>query len=147
MARASAKIAKPLVSQDADETEALAVAAATLQSFARVENPEAVACAVISAWIIERMKRSVGARLTDNVVFDLQDAKLRGMVEATLPAAADVLATGGFDFAASFSDLSKDQAIDLFMAGCVAYRAAAVAHGESPDFPFSDPIPFGGPNE
>lgn len=143
MARASAKLARPQVEPDADEAEALAAAAATLQAFARVENAEAVASAVISRWIIERMKRAVGSRLTDNVVFDLSDAKLRGMVEATLGKAAEALGASGFDFAGSFNDLSKEQAVDLFVAGCVAYREAAVAAGEAPDFPFSDPIPFG----
>lgn len=142
MAR-SAKIARPTMSIDADEAEALEAAALTLQTFARVENPEAVASAVISKWIIERMKRAVGKRLTDNIVFDLQEAKLRGMVEATLPKIAEALGAGGFDFAGSFNDLDRDAAVNLFVAGCVAYREAAVAAGEAPDFPFSDPIPFG----
>jgi hypothetical protein len=31
------------------------------------------------------------------------------------------------------------------VAGCFAYREAAVAAGESPDFPFSDPITFTAP--
>lgn len=132
------------MSVDADEAEALGQAALTLQAFARVENAEAVAAAVISKWIIERMKRSVGKRLTDNVVFDLDDAKLRGMVEAALPKIAESLSGAGFDFAGSFNDLDRDAAVNLFVAGCVAYREVAVAAGEAPDFPFSDPIPFGG---
>lgn len=145
MARASAKIARPARDTDADETEALAAAAVTLQSFARVENAEAVTSAVISRWIIERMKRAVGKRLADVVVFDLQEAKLRGMLEAVLPKIGAALGEGGFDFAGSFNDLTKEAAVDLFVAGCIAYREAAVAAGESGDFPFSDPIPFGGP--
>lgn len=139
-----AKIARPTPSIDADEAEALEHAALTLQAFASVDNPEAVASAVISRWIIERMKRCVGKRLADTVVFDLGEAKLRGMVEATLPKIAEALDEGGFDFAGSFNDLAKEGVIDLFMAGCLAYRAAAVAAGEAADFPFSDPIPFGG---
>jgi hypothetical protein len=142
VARASAKLSRPEREPDADEAEALAAAAATLQAFARVENAEAVASAVISRWIIERMKRAVSARLADNVVFDLQDAKLRGMVEATLGRIAGALGENGFDFAGAFNDLTKEQAVDLFVTGCVAYREAAVAAGESGDFPFSDPIPF-----
>ena len=120
----------------------MAAAAATLQSFARVDNAEAVASAVISRWIIERMKRAVGARLADNVVFDLQDAKLRGMVEAALPQIGAALS--GLPADVPFFGLGKEQAVDVFMAGCIAYREAAVAAGESHDFPFSDPIPFGG---
>lgn len=138
---AKAKIARPIAGIDADEAEALGAAAQVLQSFARVENAEAVACSVISTWIIERMKRAVGKRLTDNLVFDLGEAKMRGRITAMLPKIAEAL--GGFDFTASFNDLSKDQVVDLFMAGCIAWREAAVAAGENPDFPFSDPIPFG----
>lgn len=143
MAKA-AKIARTLTSIDADEAEALEQAALTLQSLARVDHAEAIASAVISSWIIARMKRTTSNRLADNVVFDLDDAKLRGMVEATLPKIAEALGASGFDFAGSFNDLSKSGAVELFVAGCVAYREAAVAAGEAPDFPFSDPIPFGG---
>lgn len=140
-----AKIARPVAGIDADEAEALAAAAVALQSYARVENAEAVANCVISTWIIERMKRAVSTRhLTGNVVFDLGEAKMRGRVEAMLPKIADALGAGGFDFAATFNDLDKDKVVDLFVAGCVAWREAAVAAGENPDFPFDDPIPFGG---
>ena len=134
---------RPAYAPDIDEEEALAIAASELSSLARVDNPQAVASAVISRWIIERMKRLTSGRLSDTVVFDLQDAKLRGMVEAVLPKIAEGLGSTGFDFSGSFNDLTKAQAIDLFVAGCVAYREAAIAAGEAPDFPFSDPIPFG----
>lgn len=144
MARASTKIARPLVGHDADETEAVAIAAAVLQSFARVENAEAVTYAVISTWIIERMKRATGKRLADVVVFDLEDAKLKGMLSAILPKIGDALDAADFPFDKAFNDLSRDQALDLFVIGCCAFREAAVAAGEAPDFPFSDPIPFGG---
>lgn len=142
-ARQTKPAIKPAYEPDADEAEALAVAAVTLRSLTGCPNPEAVASAVISRWIIERMKRCVSGRLADTVVFDLQDAKLRGMIEAALPKVAAALGESGFDFAGSFNDLSKDGAVDLFVVGCVAYREAAVAAGEAPDFPFSDPIPFG----
>lgn len=145
MARTSTKIAPPARSIDADEAEALAAAAATLQAFARVENAEAVTSAVISRWIIERMKRTVAKRLADNVVFDLRDAKLRGMVEAALPQIGAGLAGAGTPSDVPFFELSRDQAVDACVAVCIAYREAAVAAGESGDFPFSDPIPFGGP--
>lgn len=143
MARA-AKIARPVAGIDADEAEALEQAALTLQSLARCENPEAVASAVISRWIIERMKRAVGRRLSENLVFDLADAKMRGRIEAMLPKVAEALGAVGFDFAGSFNDLSKEGAVDLFVAGCIAWREAAVAAGENPEFPFDDAIPFGG---
>lgn len=143
MARASTKMARPIAGHDADETEAVAIAAAVLQSFARVENAEAVTYAVISTWIIERMKRAAGKRLADVVVFDLGDAKLQGMISAILPKIGDALDTAGFPFDKTFSDLTRDQAVALFVAGCVGFREAAVAAGEAPDFPFSDPIPFG----
>lgn len=146
MRKASNKF-KPIRGSDADELEAVAQAAAVLQSFARVENPEAVAHAVISTWIIERMKRATGARLTDNIVFNLDEAHLKGMVAAALPQIADALDAADFPFAKTFSDLTREEALQLFTIGCVAHREAAVAAGESPDFPFSDnmsdPIPFG----
>jgi hypothetical protein len=133
---------RPTYSPDVDEQEALAAAAATLSGFTSVANPEAVTAAVISRWIIERMKRTTRGRLADNVVFDLQEAKLRGMLEAALPQIAAGM-DGVIPFDVAFGDLSKEQAIDLFLIGCIAHREAAVAAGESGDFPFSDPIPFG----
>lgn len=123
--------------------EAVAVAAAVLQSYARVENPEAVTYAVISAWIIQRMKISAGKRIADTVVFDLNDAKIRGMVSAILPKIADELEKAEFPFGKTFSELNREEALDLFHIGCIGYRDAAVAAGEAPDFPFSDAIPFG----
>lgn len=142
MARAS-KIARPVVGHDADEAEALEAASLVLQTHARVENPEAVTAAVISKWVIERMKRCVAGRMADAVVFDLGDAKLTGMIEAALPKVGEALAGAGFDFSKAFSDLSKDEIISVLVAGCVAHREAAVAAGENPNFPFDDPIPFG----
>lgn len=144
MARAAAKSAARRDAElDLDESEALAAAARELALFSKVANPEAVASAVISRWIIERMRRTASRRMTGEVVFDLGDAKLRGMVEASLPRIGSNLAAAGFDFSKSFTDLSRDEAIRLFFCGCVAYREVAVAAGESRDFPFSDPIPFG----
>lgn len=134
---------------DADELEAVSVAASTLKSLCpSAVNPQAIAHAVISAWIIERMKRHTTSRLHEHVIFNLADAKLAGMVEAALPKIGGVLAGAGFPFDVAFSDLTKPQAVTLFLAGVVAHREAAVAAGESSDFPFAavfdDPIPFGG---
>jgi hypothetical protein len=136
---------KPAYTPDADEAEALAAAAVTLRSLTGCQNPEAVASAVISRWIIERMKRCAGARLADTVVFDLGDAKLRGMIEAALPQIGGAIAEAGVESDAAFFDLPRDQVLNVFVAACIGYREAAVAAGESRDFPFSDPIPFGGP--
>lgn len=151
-AQASGRKAPPRRSAggDIDETEALEIAAATLKGLApHTPNPQAVAHAVISTWIIERMKRHTSGRITETCVFNLGDAHLVGMVEAALPKIGDALASGGFPFSASFGDLTKQQAVMLFMAGVVAHREAAIAAGEAPGFPFdepfSDPIPFGDP--
>jgi hypothetical protein len=132
---------RPAYSPDIDEQEALSAAAATLRGLVSCQNPEAVASAVISRWIIERMKRATGARLADTVVFDLNDAKLVGMIEAALPKIGAALADLPGDV--PLWSLTKDQAVSVFVAGCIAHREAAVAAGEAPDFPFSDPIPFG----
>lgn len=133
---------------DADEAEALAVASAILREVCpQAVNPEAVAHAVISSWIVARMKRHTSGRLIETCVFNLDDAKLLGMVEAALPKIGGALAGAGFPFDVTFGDLTKAQAVQLFLAGVVAHREAAVAAGECPNFPFdevfSDPIPFG----
>jgi hypothetical protein len=146
----SSKKAPPrrIAGEDADETEALNVAAATLKGLCPVaQNPQAVASAVISAWIIERMKRHAGARLSGNVVFNLGDAHLIGMLETALPKIGDALAGGGFPFDRTFNELTKEQAVMLFLAGVVAHREVAVFAGEAPSFPFDEPfsdaVPFG----
>lgn len=145
-ARQSKPAIKPVYEPDADEAEALAAAAATLRSLTGCPNPEAVASAVISRWIIERMKRAVrNRRLADNLVFDLGDAKMRGRLEAMLPSIAETLGAAGFDFDLSFNGLPREAAVDLFAAACIAWREAAVAAGENADFPFDDPIPFPAP--
>lgn len=143
MARASTKTARVLPGRDADEEEAVAAAAAVLQSFARVENPEAVAYSVITTWIIERVKRSAGRRIGESIVFDLDNAHIKGLVAGVLPKIADGLDDRDFPFGKTFSELSRDEAALLFSVGCIAYREAAVAAGEDPNFPFNDPIPFG----
>lgn len=143
MARSASKPIRPIAGRDADEVEAVAIAATVLQSLARVDHAEAVTTAVISTWILERMKRTISKRLCDNVVFDLEEAKLKGMVSAVLPQIANALEAADFPFGKTFSDLSRDEALTLFLVGCIGYREAAIAAGEAPDFPFSDPIPFG----
>lgn len=138
---------RPLDAPDLDEVEALDAAAAELKLHApAVRDAQAVASAVISRWIIERMKRHTGKRLNENVVFNLNDAKLEGMIEAALPKIGEALAAQEFPFGKAFNDLTKEDAVSLFLAGCVAYRETAVAAGEAPDFPFEhafeDEAPF-----
>lgn len=132
---------------DAGEVEALAFAVEVAKSYGLRVNAETATAAIISAWITTRSRLHTSHRLTETVVFDLKDAKLEGMIEASLPKIGDALAAAYFPFDKSFSDLTKMQAVTLFLAGCVAYREAAVAAGEDPEFPFeeafNDAVPFG----
>lgn len=136
---------KTIAGPDADEVEAVEAAAAVLQSLSRMTASEAKAAvyAVVSTWILERVKRQVGRRLSDNIVFDLQDAQIVGQIEALLPKIGDALSAANFPFEATFNDLTRQQAVMLFVAGAVAHREALVLAGEDPNLPFSDPIPFG----
>lgn len=143
-AKKSDLIARPAIPPDEDETAGLNAAAAALKELLpSTSQPEAVASAVISAWITERMSRLTGARAADLVVFDHTDAKLRGMVSGVLPQIGASVAAAGLPADVPFFQLTKAQAVDLFTIGCVAYREAAIRAGEWPDFPFNDPIPFG----
>lgn len=128
---------RPIAGPDADEVESLGVAAAELKMLCpAVSNAEAVASAVISKWIIERTRRTAGARLTETVAFDLGDAQTRGMLEAALPQIGAVLATLPADV--PLFSLSKPQVVDVLTAGVQAWREAAVALGEAPGFPMDD---------
>jgi len=139
---------RQIAGPDADEVAAVQAVADALAGYGvpRAKATE-VATVAICTWIATRSRLHTGNRLTETVVFDLNDAKLRGMIEASLPHIADALAKAGFPFGKSFNDLTKAEAVNLFTAGCVAYRDAAVAAGEDPEFPFeeafNDPIPFG----
>lgn len=150
-ARASkpATLPRPKAGGDVDEAAAIACAVEALRAHADNRNATAVATAVISAWIVERTRLQTAGRLTEHVVFNLGEAHLTGMVTACLPQIGGTLAEAGFDFAKSFGDLTKAEAVSLFLAGCVAYREAAIRKGESPGFPFDeafdDAVPFGGP--
>lgn len=145
---------RPIYGPDADEVEALGIAAAKLKTLCpAVSNAEAVASAVITDWIGARARLNAGARLTETVAFDLGDAKLRGELEAVLPQVGGALT--GLPPTIPLFQLSKMQIIDVLAAGVQAWRAAAIACGENPDFPLEDavarfdvkngdPIPFGG---
>lgn len=125
---------------DPDEAQALAHAAEA----GRVS--EQVATAVISAWIAKRAELSAGARLTENLAFDLGNSKLKGIVTAALPAIGAAL--DGFPADVAFFDLPAPVVVDLF---AIAYRAiqeAEVACDERPEFvplkklPNGDGVPF-----
>lgn len=119
---------------DPEEQAAVARAASTLREIAPgVANPEAVATAVISAWIIERVRLSCG-RITGDIVFDLSDSHLRGSLEASLPKLGEALAHLPSD--KPLFALSKDEVVDVFAAGCLAGRERGAL--------LNDEIPFGG---
>jgi hypothetical protein len=116
---------------DPDEVAALAAAVEA------TGMPERLVVEAISTWITTRARLCAGARLTENLAFDLGDAKLRGFVEAALPAIG-----GAVDVPADvpFYSLDRDAVVDLFTVAVQAVREAAVAAGESPNF--SMEIPF-----
>lgn len=125
---------------DAEEAEALAAAAAVAEQFTSRANAKTAATAIISEWITARARLNVEKRLTETLIFGLGDARLTGLIQACLPQIGAYLAEKGFDFDKSFSDLSKHEATQLFLAAVLAHRDAAVAEGESPDFPFDPPL-------
>lgn len=136
---------RPLCGPDADESEALAEAAAELQALVPgLRNASGIAAAVIGCWITARMKRLTSGRLADLVVFDLQEAKLRGMIEAAMPQIGAAMADAGIPGDVPFFQLSKRDALNALMCACIGYREAAVAAGELPEIPFDDALPFGG---
>lgn len=119
---------------DPEEQAAVARAASTLREIAPgVANPEAVATAVISAWIIERVRLSCG-RITGDIVFNLSDSHLRGSLEASLPKLGEALAHLPAD--KPLFSLSKEEVVDVFAAGCLAGRERGAL--------LNDEIPFGG---
>lgn len=118
---------------DPEEQAAVARAAGVLRDLAPgVSNPEAIATAVISAWIIERVKLSSG-RMTGDIVFDLTDSHLRGSLEASLPKIGEALSHLPAD--KPLFALSKDEVVDVFAAGCLAGREKGAL--------LNDEIPFG----
>lgn len=140
VARASQKkVRGAALPPDPDESAALAKAVEALND--GHDTAESAAVAAISAWVQERARRCAGARLADNLVFDLGDAQMRGFVEAALPTIADA-AGGAIDLGQAVVDMSTDDVITLFVAAIHATNDAAVAAGESQAFPFSDRVPF-----
>lgn len=140
MAKAPNKKGAAQAASDADEDAALAVATATLCRFASPKgDPSAAAIAVITSWIIERMRLHTTRRLgggANPIQFDLKGSKVRGRIEATLPQIAASLAHIPGDV--PLFKLSKEQVVDVFTAAITAAATAHMATQEDPD----DDIPF-----
>lgn len=100
-----------------------------------------LAAVVISAWIISRSRQAAGIRLAENVVFDFENAQLKGLIEAALPQIGAALSDLPDDV--PFFALPKEDVVRVFTAGVLGAREAAIARGEGEAFPFDDPIPFG----
>lgn len=103
-------------------------------------SPRSVAAVAISEWICARTSMAASNRINAELMFDLGDARMRGFLEAALPAIGANLAALPGDV--PFFALEKSQVIDVFMAGIVGATEAAVSANESLGFPFSDEIPF-----
>lgn len=116
---------------DPEEEAALDRASATLRGLApSVGDPRAVASAVISAWIIERVRLSIG-RVSGKHAFTLDDAHLRGSLEAALPEIGEALSH--LPAETPMFGLSKDQIVDVLVAGCQAgKRTGALLNDEIP---------------
>lgn len=71
--------------------------------------------AVISAWIIERVRLSVGRIMSGEIAYGLGDAHLRGSLEAALPDVAAALK--GLPPDVPFFELSKEQVVDVLAVG------------------------------
>jgi hypothetical protein len=85
---------------------------------------------------------AASVRLNADLMFDLQDSRMRGFIEAALPAIGASVAHLPSD--RPLFDLEKAQVVDVILAGILGAQEAALAANESLSFPFSDDIPFGG---
>ena len=118
---------------DPEEAAAVARAAARLKELLPgCPSPEAVVYAVVSAWIVERVRLSVNRILCGQVAYGLGDAHLRGSLEAALPRIGAELSHLPAD--KPFFELSKDQVVDVLAVGF----KAGVATGAL----LNDEIPF-----
>jgi hypothetical protein len=124
---------------DYQEERALARAVAAAQRFAPGTNAAVVSVA-ISEWIIARTSMAASVRLNADLMFDLKDARLRGFIEAALPAIGNTLSHLPGD--KPLFDLSRDEVVGVFAAGIQGAQEAAVCANESLGFPFSDEVPF-----
>lgn len=132
---------------DQHEDKALDRAAVGLAKFMAGggHNSRSLAAVAISEWIIARTSLAVSGRVgAELLLFNLKDARLRGMVEAGLPSIAAALSH--IDPSTPLFELEKEDVIDVFLAGIQAVNEAAVTLKETPfTSDFSDPIPFGDP--
>lgn len=108
-----------------------------------VPSPRSLAAVAISEWIIARTSMAASIRMNADLMFNLGDARLRGFVEAALPAIGGSLA--GLPADKPLFELSKAQIVDVIVAGILGAQEAAVSANESLGFPFDDEVPFGGP--
>lgn len=117
---------------DPEEAAAVTRAAARLKEMLPgCPSPEAVVYAVVSAWIVERVKLSVGRILCGEIAYGLGDAHLRGSLEAALPRIGAELSHLPSDKA--FFDLSKEQVIDVLAIGFKAgVETGALLNDEIP---------------
>jgi hypothetical protein len=102
---------------------------------------KALATVAISAWIVSRTRQASRNRLAETLVFDLSPARYRGYVESALPQIGGALSHLPADV--PFFGLPKASVVDVFVAGLIGVREAAIAAGESSAFPFDDEVPFG----
>lgn len=118
---------------DPQEEQALHEAAAALHALLPgVQQTDRVASAVITAWIMSRCRQAAGQRLTENIVFDHNNAKLKGVVAAALPQIGAALS--GLPADTPLFALSKEDVIRVFLTGHIAIREALIAADEAPDF-------------
>jgi hypothetical protein len=96
-------------------------------------NPRAVVEAVVSAWIVERVRLSVGRLLCGEIAYSLGDAHLRGSLEAALPDIAAALADLPADV--PFFELSKEQVIDVLAVGFHAGKDTGALLDDEVPFP------------
>lgn len=125
---------------DPQEERALARAADAVARFGG-GKPDAIAAVAISSWIIERTRLSAAHRVNAELRFNLTDARMRGFIEAALPAVAGTLAHIPAD--KPLFELTRDQVVDVAIAFIEGAREAFVAANEAMGLPFDDEIPFG----
>lgn len=116
-----------------EELQAVKVAAEKLREFFPGHAaPDSVVYAIVSAWIVERVKLSIGRILCGEIAYSLGDAHLRGSLEALLPQIGSQLSHLPSD--KPFFELSKEQVIDVLAIGFHA--------GHHSGAYFDDEIPF-----
>ena len=88
---------------------------------------------------MKRWQLEAGRRLPQQISYDLQDSKLRGVVASLLPKIAAELSDLPPDV--PFFDLEQSQVIDVFVVGVNLIRETIVSINENPSI-LDDDIPF-----